>query len=196
MPIIDEREHSTLEIHEDHVAKILKKEFHEQITGFENADDWLKTYSKFVNESSDPTRYVKVKEVKDVTVDGVKRQSFIMEKVNVLSTVRDFIDIKFINQELISEDVYLEIIYQVLAVMTDIAKFNKEHMRGGNYWINEDLHLGQFVITKDKKVMLLDPESFIVSKSPFHYKQTLPIQEMVFKFVGLDIVKSNSKDTL
>ena len=186
MPIIDEREDSTIEIHEDYVAKILKKEFYEQITGFGNPNDWLKIYSKFVDESSDPTRYVKVKEIKDVTVDGVKRESFIMEKVNVLSTVRDFIDDKFINQELTSEDLYLEIIYQVLSVMTDIAKFNKEHMGAGTYWINEDLHLGQFVITKDKKVMLLDPESFMVSNSPFHYKQTLPIQEMVFKFVGLD----------
>ena len=200
MPISIDKDMSTIEIHKDHVAKIFKRNLHGYNTTFMNVDDWLKTYSKFVDESSDPTRYVNVKEIKNITVDGVKRQSFIMEKVNVLSTVRDFIE-----KEPISEDVYLEIIYQVLSVLTDIAKFNKEHMGGGDYWINDDLHLGQFVITKDKKIMLLDPESFVVSKKPFHYKQTLPIQEMTFRLVGLNIIKfpeksffkkANSKDTL
>ena len=82
------------------------------------------------------------------------------KKVNVLTTVRDFVQ-----KESISEDMYLEIIYKVHAVLKDIAKFNKKHMKGGNYWVTHDLHLDSLVITSDKKIMLLDPESFNFSQT-------------------------------
>ena len=186
MPISIDREISIIDIHKDHVAKIFKNPLKEwKETTFQNVDAWLKTYNKFVDESSDPTRYVKVKEVRNVDVNGEKRQAFIMEKINIISTVKDYIEQK----ENISEDLCLDIIYQVMAVLTDIAKFNKEHMGGGYYWINDDLHLSQFVITKGKKIMLLDPESFTVQKKPFHYRQTLPIQELVFRLMRFDVSK-------
>ena len=177
MPIYVEREKAVIKVYKEHVSKTLD-------TDIKNIKLWLETYNQFVNEASDPTIYVKVKEIKKTESQGKPKHNLIMEKVNVLTTVRDFVQ-----KESISEDMHLEIIYKVYAVLNDIAKFNKKHMKGGNYWVNHDLHLDQFVITSDKKIMLLDPESFNFSETPLDYKYIFPIQEMIFSLTKIDKTK-------
>jgi len=117
------------------------------------SQEFIDQYQKF---SKDKDYYLKVFEIKN-------KQSYTMEYLDIDCTAYEYVDHHANNQ--IEEKICNEIFKIFLQVQLDCIEFSKT-LGPGQHWIQKDLHLRNLVILKDKKVKLIDVDSFMISHSP------------------------------
>tara|TARA_B100000925_G_C21968926_1_gene456898 strand:+ start:633 stop:1151 length:519 start_codon:yes stop_codon:yes gene_type:complete len=86
---------------------------------------------------------------------------FKMEKLDIMMSVQRCLDTK---DHKIKNFVDEELIYRIVETWTriyhDCLEFSKKNLPPNRYFLHGDMHTGNLVITKDKQVKLIDPNSF------------------------------------
>lgn len=133
----------------------VKKMYHSHL--YTHFADYNQKFLKFVGNKD---YCVKVLEVRG-------SNEYTMEYFDILSTVDRYLDPynPDFNKN-IQENILDEIQRVFLQLQIDCMRFSKKFLPKGKYWVHKDLHLSNFVITKDRKVKLIDIDSFMVTESP------------------------------
>jgi len=127
--------------------------------------DYHKRFYNFIRRKD---YYVKILEIKDSF-------EYSMEYLDIYSTVDRYLhpdNPNFKNN--IQEDILEDILRVFLQIQIDCVEFSKtlwksKTLPAGQYWVHEDVHLLNFVITKDRKIKLIDIDSFAIAESPLHF---------------------------
>ena len=61
-------------------------------------------------------------------------------------------------------------------MILDCVEYSKKEKN--IYWTHDDLTIDNFVITKDNKIKLIDPDSFHFCKNPIDYKYSFGVIEL------------------
>lgn len=132
----------------------VKKMYHSHL--YTHFADYNQKFYKFVGKKD---YYVKILEVKS-------SNEYTMEYLDILSTVDRYLDPwnPDFNKN-IQENILDDILRVFIQLQNDCLEFSKT-LPAGQYWVHKDLHLSNFVITKDRKVKLIDIDSFIITESP------------------------------
>ena len=131
-----------------------KKMYHSHL--FNNFAEYHNKFHKFIRNSDN---YLKIIEIKDPA-------TYTMEYLDIYSTVDRYLDPW--NPDFntnIKENILDDILRVFLQLQIDCIEFSKT-LEPGKHWIHKDLHLSNFVITKDRQVKLIDMDSFVISGSP------------------------------
>lgn len=145
--MIIENSKSKIEIHNDYVLKCLKNQ---------NLDNrWFDVYSQLSKEND---FLVKVYEQKS-------RSKVVMEKIEIITDLdrllKDETYYYLLDQNLVCD--IIKIFNKAFTVGTDFSKsLDKE------FFYHTDLHFYNFVLTTDKQIKLLDPDSFRFQKNFDH----------------------------
>lgn len=132
----------------------IKKMYHSHL--FNNFAEYHHRFHKFVRNSDN---YIKIIEIKDPA-------TYTMEYLDIYCTLDEYLNPWNPNfNSNIQENILDDILRVVLQLQIDCIEFSKT-LEPGKYWINKDLHLANFVVTKDRSIKLIDMDSFIISGSP------------------------------
>jgi thiamine kinase-like enzyme len=148
-----EKENTTIEIFDDYVVKHLKNKTKTQ--------GWYESYLEF---SADNPLYVKILDFEP--------SKLILEKVDIFSPVNNYLK----STEKINRDLCLNICESYFKVILDCVEYSKKEKN--IYWTHDDLTIDNFVITKDNKIKLIDPDSFHFCKNPIDYKYSFGVIEL------------------
>jgi len=148
-----EKQYSTIEILDDCVVKTLSDK--------KVSDEWYKTYTCFTYNKP---LYTKVLDYND--------KQIVMEKIDIWMPVNKYLK----SNNLLDRDLCLDIVQSYFQVIVDCTDYSKGLKK--DYWTHDDLTIDNFVITEEKKVKLIDPDSFHFCDNPIDYKYSFGIIEL------------------
>ena len=150
--MIIEKQNSTIELLDDCVVKTLKNR--------KKSYEWYEAYKKF---SHGKDRYVKILEFEPTRL--------VMEKIKIWHPVNYYLKKLTHDRQL-----NLQIAKTYTTVILDCFNFNTNDRY--KYWAHDDLTIDNFVITKDKNIILMDPDSFHFTKYMIDYKYSFGYIEL------------------
>tara|TARA_B100000902_G_scaffold247686_1_gene234374 strand:- start:1992 stop:2444 length:453 start_codon:yes stop_codon:yes gene_type:complete len=63
-------------------------------------------------------------------------------------------------------------------IMIDCLQFSKK-LPDGQWWVNRDLHLNNFLQRPDGSIVLVDVDAFQIDGSPYHHRQLGSIAQII-----------------
>jgi hypothetical protein len=92
--------------------------------------------------------------------DFVDTTTFTMERLDIISDVGNLLETPYY-KDFVDDELIFDIIHTWSKIYADCLTFSKQNLPFNQYFLHGDMHLGNIVVTKDKKVKLLDPNSFL-----------------------------------
>ena len=98
-------------------------------------------------------------------LDYKSRYEFEMEHLDIHTTVGNLLE-KPEYADLVTPELLADVLRIYSRIYVDCLEFSKQFLYNRGYFMHKDLHVGNIVLTKQKEIKLIDPDSFEIQKNP------------------------------
>ena len=154
--LLYQNQNSRIELHEGLVIKTRPAPKFDPLH-----EDWLPTYNKLYEMNP---YLVKVHEASSYRI--------VMEHLDILDHIENLFK-KDKNYPYLNKDLISDIIIALNSIWADSMKLSRDL---DGYFINNDLSLNNIVLTKNREVKIIDPESFVLVPKLIHTEKYLMAQ--------------------
>lgn len=112
-------------------------------------DEWFEHYQQLSKDNDCLVKVIRV--VNDVTLE--------MEYLDIIDSVRNLLRCRQCHR-LVSKELIAEIVFTLNNTWSQSIQYSAKNIPGNNFFIHCDLHLDNLVVTRDRAIKIIDPDSF------------------------------------